>query len=162
MKKFYFTILLLSLFGINLNAQITFRGCTTNALGDQDFILSSTSTTNDAGSVRNTFETSPTDFAQSCPAGVCELRIIWNISNSRWEIQLDNDGPIGSPDYTTSCLYYNSTASLPNPPDLTLGSWIDCSGGICPSAELVKLTGEVQSSTLSINNYNILHPKRIN
>lgn len=132
-----------------INAQITFRGCTSNALGAQDYVLVVTGTTNDAGTIRNTYESNPTDFTQGCPAGVCEIRIMWNIGAARWEVQLDNDGPVGSPDYTTACLYFNAAASVPNPPDLTLGSWFDCSGGLCPVGEFVTFTGDVQSTLLA-------------
>ncbi len=144
------TSLLVYIFSVvlcgNSFSQITFRGCTTNGLGNQDYTLSNTGTTNDGGTVRNTFESTPSDFGQGCPAGVCEIRMIWNISASRWEVQLDNDGPVGTPDYTTSPLYFNTTASFPNPPDLTLGTWADASGGACPIGELVTLSGDVQSS----------------
>jgi hypothetical protein len=146
MKKlllFCSALLLISQF---TNAQITFRGCTSIALGAQDYTLTATGTTNDGGTIRNTYESSPADFAQSCPAGSCEIRIIWNSGASAWQIQLDNDGPVGTPDYTTTCLYSNSTASYPNPPDLTLGTWNDCSGGACPSGEFVTMSGDVQSS----------------
>ena len=93
---------MLSIISVSLHAQITFRGCTSSVLGEQDFVLSYTGTIDDEGIIRKTYESFPADFAQSCPAGVCELRIIWNIGAARWEIQLDNDGPVGTPDYTTS------------------------------------------------------------
>lgn len=134
-----------SLFNYNATAQITFRGCTT-VLGAQNFTLIQTGTTNDAGTIRNTYESMPADFTQSCPAGVCEIRIMWNTGTSRWEVQLDNDGPVGAADYTTACLYFNTSASFPNPPDLSLGSWQDCSGGNCPVSQFVTMSGDVQSS----------------
>lgn len=127
-------------------AQITFRGCTASVMGAQDFTLSNTGTVTDASIVRNTFEATPNDFTQGCPAGVCEARIIWSIANTRWEIQLDNDGPVGTPDYTTSVLYFNTAASHPNPPDLTLGTWVDGAGGLCPIGEFVTFSGDVQST----------------
>ncbi len=151
-------LLVLALIGfINVNAQITFRGCTTNALGAQDFILVMTGTTNDAGTIRNTFESSPADFTQGCPAGVCELRFIWNIGAARWEIQLDNDGPLGTPDYTTAVLYYNTAPSEPNPPSLLLGTWVDGTGVSCPLGELTVLSGDVQDTPLGINDVDLLN-----
>ena len=149
MKKLLLICLISFLGNPFLNAQITFQGCTSNALGAQNYILVVTGTTNDAGTIRNTYESNPTDFTQGCPAGVCEIQIKWNIGASRWEVQLDNDGPVGNPDYTTACLYYNTSPSFPNPPDLTLGSWLDCSGGLCPVGQLVTLTGDVQSTISS-------------
>lgn len=132
-------------------SQITLRGCNA-ALSDQDYTLTQTNTTVDAGVIRNTFESLPADFTQSCNAGVCEVRIIWSIDNQRWEIQLDNDGPITTPDYTTGILYYNTTASYPNPPDLTLGTWVDNLGLACGGDNSIsKLLGDVQSTVLSIN-----------
>ncbi|WP_417238124.1 T9SS type A sorting domain-containing protein [Bizionia sp.] len=152
MTKIYLTLLLLLSCAYGMNAQITFQGCTNDALGNQNFELSATGTTSDAGTIRNTYESTPSNFTTSCPAGVCEIRIIWNINASRWEVQLDNDGPINSPNYTTAVLYFNTTPSVPNPPDLTLGTWQDA--GFCP-IPITTLTGDVQSSTLSVNTFNL-------
>lgn len=145
MKYIKLLPLFLFYFTFSMQAQVTFRGCVAGALGAQDYTLTNSGTTNDAGTSRNFFESAPLNFAQSCPAGVCELRIIWNNSSSRWEIQLDNDGPLGTPDYNTGVLYYNTTASIPNPPDLSLGSWVDGTGGVCSDA-ITTLSGDVQSS----------------
>lgn len=145
MKYLYVLPCLFICLASSLYAQITFRGCVTAGLGAQDYTLTNTGTTLDAGTSRNFFESTPLDFNQNCPAGVCEVRIIWNNSVSRWEIQLDNDGPVGTPDYTTVVLYYNTSASVPNPPDLTLGTWVDGTGGICTDA-ITTLSGQVQSA----------------
>ncbi|MFV0541100.1 MAG: T9SS type A sorting domain-containing protein [Aestuariibaculum sp.] len=150
MKKI--TFLLALIIAGSLQAQITFKGCINN-LENQNFELSTTGTTNSAGTVRNTFESTPSNFTQDCPAGKCEIRIIWNIANARWEIQLDNDGPETNPDYTTAVLYYNTTASFPNPPDLSLGTWHEnstetqgtCGGNLTDLNGV--LTGDVQNST---------------
>lgn len=124
-------------------AQITLRGCQT-ILSAQDYVLNDTGDTND-GALRNTFESTPSDFVQSCSSGVCEIRIIW--ANARWEIQLDNDGPAGTPDYTTAVLYFNTEASHPNPPDLTLGTWTDGTGmsALCADA-IATFSGDVQNT----------------
>lgn len=124
-------------------AQITFKGCL-GIVSNQDYTFTKTGTTSHAGITRNVYETSPSDFTQSCSAGNCELRIIWDNGQSRWEIQLDNDGPANSPDYTTAELYVNTAASYPNPPDLSLGTWESI--GFCPDA-VSTLSGDVQSST---------------
>jgi hypothetical protein len=148
MKK---TILFLciSVFYCQVEAQITMNGCHA-ILGNQDFVLVATANVIDNGVSRNTFESTPLDFAQSCPAGVCEIRVMWNIGNQRWEIQLDNDGPLNTPNYDTAILYYNETASYPNPPDVTLGNWIDA--GFCNGNNSLNLTGDVHSTVLSLEN----------
>lgn len=146
MKKYLLLVILLTM-SLNTYSQITLKGCFA-ALSNQDFTLIETGTVDDSGIIRNTFESSPADFTQSCNSGVCEVRLIWNITNSRWEIQLDNDGPLTTPDYTTGILYYNSEASYPNPPDLSLGTWVDNLGGTCGgNGSIATLTGDVQSST---------------
>lgn len=127
-------------------AQITFRGCV-GVLANQDFILNSTDTTTDNGVVRNTYESTPLNFGQSCPAGVCEIRIIWNGTSNRWEIQLDNDGPANTPDYTTAVLYFSTAASYPNPPNISFGNWQNA--GPCPDTVTV-MSGDVQSG-LTLN-----------
>ncbi|MEO1216892.1 MAG: T9SS type A sorting domain-containing protein [Bacteroidota bacterium] len=138
------TLFLVVLFYQYSFSQITFRGCTSNIMGAQDFSLTNTGTVTDGSITRNTFEATPNDFTQSCTAGVCELRIIWSTANSRWEIQLDTDGPLVTPDYTTAVLYHNNSASYPNPPNLSLGTWVDGLGGLCPSGEFVTFSGDVQ------------------
>lgn len=126
-----------------MTAQITFQGCPT-VLGAQNFVLTNTDTNTDEGIVRNTYESTPLNFGQSCPAGVCEIRIIWNDVADRWEIQLDNDGPANTPDYTTGILYFSTTASHPNPPDTTSGNWQ--SAGFCPGA-ISTMNGDVDDGT---------------
>lgn len=142
-------LLFFSLFFVSiLTAQITFQGCP-SVLGAQNFVLSATDTTNDAGTIRNTYESTPLNFGQSCPAGVCEIRIIWNDVSDRWEIQLDNDGPVNTPNYTTAVLYFSTTTSHPNPPDIASGSWQ--SAGFCPGT-ISTMSGDVDDgSTLSID-----------
>ena len=123
-------------------------------MGAQNFVLTNTDTINDAGTIRNTYESTPLNFGQSCPAGVCEIRIIWNDVADRWEIQVDNDGPINTPDYTTGVLYFSTTASSPNPPDIASGSWQ--SAGFCPGA-ISTMNGDVDDgTTLSIELVNVV------
>ncbi|MBC6994105.1 T9SS type A sorting domain-containing protein [Neolewinella lacunae] len=142
MKRFIFILVLLCALCSYSEGQITYRGCI-GVLGAQNFTLSLSGTTNDGGVIRNTYESLPGDFTQSCPAGVCELRIIWDVTQDRWEIQLDNDGPLNAPDYTTAELYFNLSASAPNPPSLSLGTWNNA--GFCADPVAI-LTGDVQSS----------------
>ncbi|WP_298418252.1 T9SS type A sorting domain-containing protein [uncultured Kordia sp.] len=135
------------LFTSILTAQITFQGCPA-VLGAQNFVLTNTGTNTDEGIVRNTYESTPLNFGQSCPAGVCEIRIIWNDVADRWEIQLDNDGPINTPNYTTGVLYFSTATSSPNPPDIASGNWQD--GGFCPTG-IATMNGDVDDgSALSI------------
>jgi hypothetical protein len=57
---------------------------------------------------------------------------------------LDNDGPVNTPNYTTGVLYFSTTASSPNPPDITSGSWQ--SAGFCPGA-ISSMSGNVDDGT---------------
>jgi hypothetical protein len=123
--------LLLSTFG--LNAQIQYAGCQGPIAGGFSYPV----TLNPTGNVgaRTTFTSGNLG---SCSAGVCAFRIIW--TGTAWEIQLSTDGGTSY----TFILYRNTSASTPNPPDLTLGSWVDVSGVGC--GPLAQLTGDVQSS----------------
>ena len=152
-KKLLFTFILF--FSLYNYSQITIRSCGI-ALGEQNYILNNTGTTVDAaGITRNTFESTPLDFTQTCPIGNCELRIIWSVSNTRWEIQLDNNGPEDTVDYDAGPLFYNTNASYPNPPSLNLGVWTDTLKGGCKGDLTTAngtLTGDVQDTTLSMEN----------
>jgi len=142
MKHLLYILCIIATFSYNSTAQITFRGCIPG-LSAQDYTLTLTGTTNDAGTIRNTYEALPGDFSQSCAAGVCEIRIMWNIALSRWEIRLDNSGP--PLNYADFLLYYNTTPSFPDPPDMSLGTWID--GGLCGgNGTITTMTGNVQST----------------
>lgn len=54
------------------------------------------------------------------------FRVIWDSSESRWELQIDNSNP---PDgiFETQ-VFGNSYASAPNPPELGTGDWVDLLG----------------------------------
>lgn len=151
MKK----ILLFTLlsFPFLINSQITLQGCSL-VLSSQEYTLTKTptaTTTDSSGIERNTFETTPLNFEQACASGYCEVRIIWSIANNRWEIQLDNDNNI-PPDYGSATLYYNTTASYPNPPSLSNGTWVDNLGSACGGDNsITTLTGDVQDEVLSVN-----------
>lgn len=123
--------LLLFLFNVEIQAQITFRACT-GSLGAQDYTLNSAGTVGD----RNTYNSGAT--ATSCGAGACDVQIIW--TGAQWEIQLSQDAGATYP----NTLYINTTAATPNPPSASLGTWVEqtgCSGGI------VTLSGDVQNTT---------------
>lgn len=137
MKTFlhaFFSCLLLLMLGPGLYGQITFQGCTNIVTTSVN--LSTTGTTSD-GATRNTFESVPVNYTDG--GGAFEFRITW--TSSRWEIAVDGDGT-PTPNYET-LLYYNNSASHPNPPDLTLGTWTKvepaCVGGV------TILSGDVQS-----------------
>ncbi len=142
MKQLYliglFSLLLGSFTG---NAQITLNTCDAFT-NDQDFtlLLEGVDATG-----RNYYQTNPITGDQPCTGlGVCEFRIAYNAVEARWEILADD----GDADFTTSyVLYYNSSASTPNPPDLTLGTWeenIGTTTGLCNAVEV--LTGDVQAT----------------
>jgi len=119
----FFCVCSMSLFG-----QITYNGCTNFITGPAFYTLSLSGTTNDGGTIRNSYASLPV----SCSAGVCNFTMTWNSGQSRWELALPAAG----------VLHYNASASAPNPPDLTLGSWVNAQG--CSS--ISTLSGDVQSS----------------
>ena len=103
---------------------------------------------------RNIFETSPIDDNSPCSGfGNCEFQIAWNQTKNRWEIYADDGNGTFSNNYV---LYYNTEASTPNPPDLTLGNWVEetsVTESLCGSIN--SLTGDVQGSVLGINDFNL-------
>lgn len=115
MKKLLFFVLLSSV----MNAQtITFKGCIP-LFDDQNFVFNKTGT--DA-SGRNIYMTTPLDPGQDCSGlGTCEFKFQWNSSTSKWEFLADS----GNGDFVNPFLIYsNTSSSAPNPPDLSLGTWV--------------------------------------
>lgn len=146
MKKLLFFVLLSSM----MNAQsITFKGCIP-LFDDQNFVFSKTGTDT---SGRNIYVTTPLDPGQDCSGlGTCEFKFQWNSSTSKWEFLADS----GNGDFVNPFLIYsNTSSSAPNPPDLSLGTWVEntaATSGICGgnlSSSNATLTGAVQSSVLS-------------
>ena len=148
MKNIYFIFFgFLLAFSSIVNAQINLNAC--DALtDDKDFVLELESTD---GTGRNIYQTNPITGDQPCSGlGTCEFQISWNTIATRWEILADS----GNGDFTESpyVLYYNDAASLPNPPDWSLGRWIEnttVTSGICMNIET--LSGDVQSALTFIN-----------
>ena len=145
MKKLLFFVLLSSV----MNAQtITFKGCIP-LFDDQNFVFSKTGT--DATG-RNIYITTPVDGQDCSGLGTCEFKFQWNSSTSKWEFLADRgDGDFVNP----NLIYSNASSSAPNPPDLSLGTWVEntaetsggCGGNL--SSSNATLTGAVQSSVLS-------------
>lgn len=126
-------------------AQITFFACPSSFTSSPNQYTLTLEGTDATG--RNYYQTNPIDGAQSCNAGVCEFRIAWNSSSNRWEILLFQNNL----DFSDALpVYYNTSASLPNPPSLNLGTWVDnygvCDGALTTSNSI--LTGDVQDTTL--------------
>lgn len=153
MKKL-FTLCLLIIFSL-VNAQtITFKGC--YALFDnQTYIFNQTGT--DATG-RNIYMTTPIDGQPCGGLGTCEFKIQWNNTSSRWEFLADEgSGTFASP----YLIYSNISASTPKPPSLLLGSWTEnntITTGLCGgilTAGNATLTGDVQDTTLSRNEFSI-------
>ncbi|MCR9099909.1 MAG: HYR domain-containing protein, partial [bacterium] len=120
-------VLLWCSFGL-LNAQITFASSTCG-------IASTTlQPEGDNGNGRNVFEFDDGNI----------VRAEWDGGQNRWEINLYSGDGMGG--FTFCCTYvYNTSASLPNPPDLTLGTWeSDFFGMDCTASGFV-LSGDVQS-----------------
>src|SRR5688572_23378108 len=102
------------------NAQtVTFNGC--HALFENQNYIFDLETTDVSG--RNVFSTSPADGNQSCGGlGTCEFKILWSTARSRWEFVADS----GNGDFVNPhVIYYNTSASIPNPPGLSLGTWVE-------------------------------------
>ncbi len=122
-----FTIGFIMSLSFSLFGQISYEGCTNQITGPSPYTLSQSGTTNDGGIIRNTY----TSTSVSCSAGSCSYTIIWSITNQRWELLLNG----------SNLLHHNSTASVPNPPSLTLGTWQNGSG----CSGITTLSGDVQS-----------------
>lgn len=133
MNKIILTLTLFFLYCSYGMGQISFTGCTGSITAGFPFTLNLSG--NDG--TRNIYTSALP--GPSCSAGVCAFRVIW--TGTQWEIQLSNNGG-GSFDFT---LYTNTTASLPNPPDLTLGVWN--ASGTCSGQPISTWSGDVQSST---------------
>ncbi|MFD1062345.1 T9SS type A sorting domain-containing protein [Winogradskyella litorisediminis] len=154
MKHSNYFIIVLSLVissSLCFSQQITLNGC--NSLIDSgDYLFEQDNFAND----RNSFVTvsDPMLGSRDCSGvGFCKLKIEWNAANMRWEILADD----GNDNFTnTYLLYYNSEASLPNPPSLSLGTWIEASAttqSLC--GQIVSLEGAVQNSVLGIDEFSL-------
>lgn len=102
---------------------------------------------------RNTFETNPVDENSPCGGiGNCEFQIAWNPTKNRWEIYADDGNGSFANNYV---LYYNTEATIPNPPSLILGIWVEettVTQSLCGGIN--SLTGDVQDTILGITNFN--------
>lgn len=129
-------------------AQITFNGCHP-LFEDQNYVFNQISI--DATG-RNSYTTTPVDGAQTCGGiGTCEFMIVWNDVNSMWEFIADD----GNGDFSNPLLVYSNTSpSSPNPPSISLGTWVenttvtsgDCGGDL--STSNATLNGDVQDVVL--------------
>lgn len=153
MKKLL-TLLLLMFFSLISAQTITFSGCP-NLFASQNYIFNPAGTD---GTGRNIYATTPITGDQPCPAGACEFKILWSTANSRWEFIADRgDGDFVNP----FLIYSNTSASIPNPPSLTLGTWVennadtagDCGGNLTSGNSTI--TGAVQNNVLSVDDFAI-------
>jgi hypothetical protein len=152
MKHFTPILAIISILAIKMSyGQITFSGC--HPLFDNQSFTMINLGPDDTG--RNSFETTPITGDNPCSGvGVCEFRIVWNDAQSRWEFLADD----GTGDFSSPYLvFYNAQDSTPNPPSLILGFWEEnttLTGGVCGGSEgIVTLTGEVQDTLLSVNEF---------
>ncbi|MES2812429.1 MAG: T9SS type A sorting domain-containing protein [Bacteroidota bacterium] len=144
MKKII-TIFLLFLASY-INAQtIDFTGCPSLFSASNTFTFTNVGVD---GTGRNVYETAPINGDQPCPSGACEFKIMWNQTNLRWEFISDS----GNGDFVNPYLIYSNTAAAtPNPPSLSLGTWVEnsavtsdeCGGNLTESNST--LTGAVQN-----------------
>lgn len=145
MKKI---LILLTFNALAYSQTINFKACP-SLMENTTYIFNKIST--DA-SGRNVYQTTPIDGAQDCGGfGVCEFQISWKTTSNRWELIADD----GTGDFSSPYLiYYNTAASLPNPPSLNLGVWQEnnaitlgtCGGNLTSGNSI--LSGAVQDSTL--------------
>jgi hypothetical protein len=144
----YITLFLMMIVSL-LNAQnIMFKGCIA-LFEDRTYNFNKTGT--DATG-RNIYTTTPVDGVETCGGlGTCEFKLQWSTTNSRWEFLADE----GNGTFTTPYLIYTNTSnSLPNPPSINLGIWLEntlitmnkCGGNLTNSN--ATLTGSVQDNTL--------------
>ena len=141
-KNYLYTFILFLFISLMSYGQVSLNAC--DALtDDQDFVLETVDT--DATG-RRVYETIPIDGDQPCSGlGTCEFKIFWNTVTSRWELIADSGN--GNFSDNPFLLYYNTQASLPSPPDLTLGNWVEnttTTSGIC--MDINTLNGDVQES----------------
>jgi hypothetical protein len=144
-----FIIAFLFCFALGKAQTITFNGCQA-LFENQDYTFNPDGID---GTGRNIYTTTPVTGDQPCGGvGTCEFKIKWNATLSRWEFIAD----AGAGDFTeTFTIYYNTSASVPNPPSVTLGSWVEntvmtqsvCGGSL--SAGNSELTGSVQNTLLN-------------
>lgn len=154
MKKLFLVLSVIVSFAVKAQT-VTFNGCHT-LFENQDYVFN-LETTDASG--RNVYSTTPVDGNQSCGGlGTCEFKILWNAASSRWEYIADS----GNGDFMDPFLiYYNTSASTPNPPDLTLGTWVeniadtnsDCGGNLTVGNAI--LTGSVQSTVLGTAGFSV-------
>lgn len=144
-----YVIAFLFCFAIGNAQTITFRGCQA-LFENQDYTFNRDAAADATG--RYSYTTTPVTGDQHCGGvGTCEFRVIWNAGSSRWEFLADS----GSGGFSqTFLIYYNASASLPNPPSLSLGSWVEnipttqsLCGGNLSTANAV-MTGSVQNTLL--------------
>ena len=130
---------------------ITFKGCIP-LFDDQNFVFNKTGTD---GTGRNIYITTPIDGQNCSGLGSCEFKILWNSAQNRWEFLADE----GNGTFTTPYLIYsNTSSSAPNPPAISLGTWVEnntitsgaCGGNLTTSN--ATLTGAVQTSVLNTDN----------
>ncbi|KQS94356.1 T9SS type A sorting domain-containing protein [Chryseobacterium sp. Leaf394] len=131
---------------------ITFKGC--YSLFDSSNTFTFTKTGVDSFG-KNIYITIPVNGDQDCGGlGVCEFKIQWNNSLSRWEFLADT----GNGDFVNPYLiYYNSTGNnvVANPPANNFGTWVEntavttgaCGGNL--SAANSTMSGDVHSSFLA-------------
>lgn len=124
--------ILLFFFSLQGYSQISYTGCSgISAGGLYPVTLNQTSMVG----ARNTFTSG--NLGSCSAGGACAFQIIW--TGMQWEIQFSSNGGLSYP----LVLYTNSSASTPNPPDLTLGTWVDVTGSC---GAIATLSGDVQST----------------
>lgn len=120
---------------------ITFEGCENVDLSSS-YSLTETGSITDDGIVRNSYRSDPEE------GNYGEAIIIeWNATEDRWEI-LHNAFQIDD-DTFNELLYFSLTDTYPNPPNITIGSWI--AEGEYDCGPIAQLSGDVADTPPGTN-----------
>ncbi|MBF8456246.1 T9SS type A sorting domain-containing protein [Kaistella sp. G5-32] len=154
MKKL-FILSVICLMNFLFSQTIDFKGCIP-LFENQNYTLNKTGTDSFG---KNIYITTPVNGDQPCGGvGVCEFKLQWNNTSSRWEFLADQgDGDFVNP----FLIYYSTTANGVgiNPPNITIGTWLEntsvttgaCGGNLTNANGT--MTGDVRTTVLAVNEF---------
>lgn len=154
MKK-TIVLLLFCLVNFSFSQTIDFKGCIP-LFENQTYTFNQTGTDSFG---KNIYITTPVTGDQPCGGlGVCEFKLQWNNTASRWEFLADQ----GNGDFVNPFLiYYSTTANSAgnNPPNVAIGTWVEniadttgaCGGNLTDAN--ATMTGDVRTTTLAVNEF---------
>src|SRR5690606_14462947 len=144
-KLLLFTIVLISSFFNQVFGQgIYFKGCVNQDL-TPGYTLSADGSVTDDEITRSIFKSALGDYGEL-------ITIKWNVSSNQWEILHNAFDP--DDEAYNELLYYSSVATYPNPPNLSIGDWVNASGSGCDPLNTTngsQLSGDVADTLPGIN-----------